>query len=106
MKNLPMKSISTIIALFICVAVSAQLQNPVSWIFSAKKLGNKMYEVHLTASISGKYHMYAQKAKGDPEDLVPTSISFIRNPLLTLQGPVKELGKKITKYEKVWEASW
>lgn len=77
------------------------LSNPVTWSFSSKKLGNKMYEVHFTATITGNYHMYAQKNMGDGP--IPTTFTFAKNPLLLLQGPVKENGKKITKYEEVWK---
>jgi thiol:disulfide interchange protein DsbD len=34
--------------------------------------------------------------------LVPTKISFIKNPLLVIDGETKEKGKMISKYEKVF----
>jgi Disulphide bond corrector protein DsbC len=81
-------------------AATAQIKKPVSWTFSSKKIADKTYEVHMTAVISGNYHMYAQKNSGD---VVPVSFSFSKNPLLSLQGGVKEVGRLISKYEEVWK---
>ena len=97
-----MRSFVSIFALFLfsAAAFAQSKLNPVSWSFSAKKTGNKTYEVHFTATLSNHYHMYAQKL--DADGPVPTSFTFAKNPLLTLQGPVKEIGKKVTVFEKVW----
>lgn len=73
----------------------------VSWTFASKKIGDKRYEVKLTATISGNYHLYAQVA--GVEGPVPTTITFAPNPLLTLDGKPAELGKKITKMEEAWD---
>ncbi len=59
-----------------------------------------MYEVSITATIAGNFHLYAQDAGVDGP--VPTKITFTPNPLLTAEGKVKETGKKITKVEEVW----
>jgi DsbC/DsbD-like thiol-disulfide interchange protein len=67
---------------------------------SAKKIGDKKYEVTITANISGDFHLYAQDAGA--EGPVPTTIKFQPNPLLTLVGKTTERGKKISKMEKVW----
>lgn len=73
----------------------------VSWTTTSKKIGDKKYEVRLTATIAGNYHMYAQIA--GVEGPVPTTISFTPNPLLLLQGKPTEQGKKITKLEEAWD---
>jgi hypothetical protein len=73
----------------------------VKWTATAKKTGDKQYELKLTASISGDFHMYAQEA--GVEGPVPTSISFTPNPLLIIDGKAIEVGKKITKVEKAWD---
>lgn len=67
---------------------------------TVKKLGNKKFEVTITATIAGNYHLYAQQA--GVEGPVPTTITFQPNPLLTLVGKTTERGKKISKMEKVW----
>ncbi len=81
----------------IFLIASAQIENPVEWSYSAKKIGNKQYEVHLTATIEGKWHLYAQDAGEGPE---PTSFIFNKNPLIKLIGKVNEIGKLETSFDK------
>ncbi len=78
-------------------SINAQINNPVKWAYSAKKVADKTYEVHLTATIDGNWHLYAQDAGEGPE---PTSFSFTANPLLSLVGKVKELGKMEKSFDK------
>jgi thiol:disulfide interchange protein DsbD len=69
----------------------AQIQNPVSWTATAKKIADKTYEIHLTANINKGWHIYSQTTpEGGP---VPTNVSFTKNPLFQLQGAAKEVGK-------------
>lgn len=77
------------VLLFVSAAVSAQ--NPVSWSFSTKKINDKTYELHLTASIQKDWHLYAQD---QPKDAIalPTTFAFNKNPLLTFAGAVQEKG--------------
>ena len=74
----------------------AQVEDPVDWNFTAKKMANNQYEVHLTANVSGNWHIYSQDCGKGPE---PTSISFLKNPLIKLQGKVNEIGKLETQYD-------
>ena len=69
----------------------AQL-NPVSWSFNSKKIADKTYEVRMTATMQPGWHLYSQV---QPEDAIaiPTDIQFNKNPLLTLNGAIKEVGK-------------
>jgi hypothetical protein len=90
-------SFSLVLAVF---AVMAQSNKEVKWAFSAKKIADKTYEVHLTASINGDWHLYAQNVGVDGP--VPTTFTFTKNPLLSFDGKVKELGKVIRKKEEVW----
>jgi cytochrome c biogenesis DsbD-like protein len=69
--------------------VNAQILNPVSWSYSSKKIGDKIYELHITAFIQDKWHVYSQDAGDGP---IPTSFVFSLNPLITLYGKVKEVG--------------
>lgn len=73
----------------------------VKWTTSSKKIGDKLYELKLTATIAGDFHLYAQDA--GVEGPVPTTISFTANPLLVLDGKTIEIGKKITKVEQAWD---
>ena len=69
----------------------AQIQNPVEWTATTKKISDKVYEVHLTANIDKGWHIYSQTTpEGGP---VPTSLTFTKNPLLTIEGHAKEVGK-------------
>lgn len=73
-----------------------QQNNPVSWSFTAKKTGDKTWELQMKATMLPKWHLYSQT---QPEDAIaiPTSFVFSPNPLFTLEGKVKETGK-IEKY--------
>lgn len=89
-----------ILAIFLLCSLFASAQNPVDWKFSAKKIKDKTFEVHLKASIASPWHIYSQTTpKGGP---VPTKILFTKNPLLTIDGNAKEDGKIKTKYEDVF----
>jgi DsbC/DsbD-like thiol-disulfide interchange protein len=70
----------------------AQLSGPVSWSFNSKKLSDKTFEVHLTADIQSGWHLYSQDQPSDAI-AIPTSVTINNNPLLKLDGKVKEVGK-------------
>ncbi len=82
--------------LFITLAANAQIENPVKWSYSAKKLADKSYELHIAANIDQNWHIYAQDAGEGPE---PTSFTFTPNPLVKLEGKVKESGKLEKTYD-------
>lgn len=87
--------------LMLGIAMTSMAQNnKVNWTFSAKKVADDTYEVHMKADISGKWHLYSQNVGVDGP--VPTSFTFTKNPLLTMDGSVKEVGKMIKKNEEVW----
>jgi uncharacterized protein YxeA len=78
-----------------------QSSKQVQWTYTTKKVADKTYEIHMTATISGDYHLYAQNVGG--EGPVPTAFSFTKNPLTNLYGKVKENGKLIKKFETAWK---
>lgn len=92
------------IVLFVAVLFSGQVvlaQNPVQWSYASKKLDGDRYEISITALIQGKWHLYSQATpEGGP---VPTRFSFANNPMILLEGAVKEEGKLHEKYEEVFE---
>ncbi|GAB4094497.1 protein-disulfide reductase DsbD domain-containing protein [Flaviaesturariibacter terrae] len=92
-----MKKLFFTLTLFVLVAAAASAQTPVSWSFSTKKINDKTYELHMTATIQNGWHLYAQQ---QPADAIaePTSFSFNKNPLLSLQGKVQEKGN-LEKYK-------
>jgi len=67
-------------------------QGPVSWSFNSKKVADKTFEVHLTADIQSGWHLYSQDQPSDAI-AIPTSVTINNNPLLKLDGKVKEVGK-------------
>ena len=89
----------TFLTLLFCsffIFSNAQIENPVRWAYSAKKIADKTYEIHLTASIDGNWHIYAQDAGEGPE---PTSFTFTANPLVKREGKVLEIGKKESAFD-------
>jgi thiol:disulfide interchange protein DsbD len=83
------------------VMVFAQSSKQVKWTFTAKKIADKTYEVHMTANINGNYHIYAQQGGDGP---VSTTFNFTRNPVLVLDGKVKEIGKLKKAYEEAFDS--
>ncbi|MBS1916108.1 MAG: hypothetical protein JST87_07515 [Bacteroidetes bacterium] len=84
--------------------VSAQSSKQVQWSYTAKKIADKTYEIHMTATINGDFHLYAQHQHiaGDVGP-VPTTFTFTKNPLLVLDKEIKETGKVIKKHEDAWK---
>jgi hypothetical protein len=76
-------------------------QNPVQWQFTSKKIKDKTYEVHITATIEEPWNIYSQSTPdGGP---VPTKIAFARNPLIDPSGKIKEVGTLKKKFEDVFD---
>lgn len=89
-----------LLGMFLWGISNAQIKNPVQWKFLAKKRTAGTYELHLTATIEKGWHLYSQTTpEGGP---VPTRIEFVKNPLVTLIGKAKELGKLEQHHEKLF----
>ena len=83
----------TLFTLMLLGFMSSQAQiNPVTWSFTAKKTGEKTYEIHMTARIQPGWHLYSQE---QPDDAIaiPTSFTVRPNPLFSKDGKIKEVGK-------------
>ena len=82
------------------ISVVAFAQNPTAWSFSAKKINAKTFEIYLTAELEDGWHTYSQfTPDGGP---APTEINFTKNPLVTLTGAVKEVGKMEEHFEPLF----
>src|ERR671913_205394 len=83
--------------LFFSSVCFAQQLSPVSWSFASKKIAENVFEVQLIATIQSGWHLYSQQ---QPADAIaqPTSFTFNKNPLVALEGKVKEIGK-LEKYK-------
>jgi len=80
--------------------VFAQVQNPVKWTFSSKKIDASTYELSMTANIEPGWHVYSQTTPdGGP---YATVISYTKNPLLSVDGATKEVGKLEQKHEELF----
>lgn len=92
-----MRRLLVIAFLFIAVAGFSQQASPVSWTFASKKISDNVYEVQLVATIQPGWHLYSQS---QPSKAIaqPTTFNFSKNPLLDLDGKVKEIGK-LEKYK-------
>jgi thiol:disulfide interchange protein DsbD len=99
-----MKKIFSILAfLFIAYAASAQIQDPVDWSYSVKKVSADTYTFTAKANIEGDWHIYSQTTgKGGP---VPTKINFNKNPLVTVVGATKEIGKVKQVYDALFKTN-
>lgn len=91
--------LSLLVTLIGTVAM-AQSDKEVKWAYSAKKIADKTYEVHLTATVGNSWHIYSQNVGVDGP--IPTKFEFTKNPLVTVDGKVNEVGKMVSKNEEVW----
>ncbi len=90
------------IILFLLVVVfvinaNAQIENPVKWTYTSKKISDGKYELHMTAILEGKWHIYSQQAGEGP---VATEFKFDKNPVLKTEGSIAEVGKINKEYDK------
>jgi len=89
MKKILLKLLIILIVLLPIVS-HAQVQNPVKWEYNVKSAGNGVYTLHFTATINKGWHIYSQTTpEGGP---VPTAFVFVKNPLVSMVGVVKEVG--------------
>jgi thiol:disulfide interchange protein DsbD len=86
--------------LFVYTGLAQTHLKPYAWSYSAKKIAGNTYELHFVIDVNNPWHTYSQfTPDGGP---VPTRFSFTKNPLYTLDGPVKENGKLQQKHEDVF----
>lgn len=96
-----MKSIILFCIFFASLSVSAQILDPVKWTFSTSKIAEQTYEVRLTASVKSPWAVYSQHTpEGGP---LPTTISFNKNPIVTLKDNAKEIGKLYKKQDQTFD---
>lgn len=94
---------SAALTLLILVSLCASAQKQVRWKFSAKRIADKTYEIHLTARIEQPWHIYSLATP--PGGAPATRIEFSHNPIVTINGAVREEGKMITQYEELFGVS-
>lgn len=94
------RTVLALLCAFLSVAAMAQLQDPVKWTAKSRKTATG-YEVVLSATLPKAWHIYSQKTGADGP--VPTSLKFTKNPLLTFEGEVKEVGKMKEQYDRLFD---
>lgn len=95
-------SIITAFVLLLASQLHAQIKDPVSWTAKSRKKGDA-YEIVLTAVLPKPWHIYSQTTgDGGP---IPTKITFSKNPLVSLDGQVKELGTLKQEYDKLFDTN-
>ncbi|MFM6969691.1 MAG: protein-disulfide reductase DsbD domain-containing protein [Sediminibacterium sp.] len=99
-----MKKIITLFSvIWITATAVAQIQDPVDWSYSVKKVSADTYTFTATANIDGDWHIYSQTTgKGGP---VPTKINFNKNPLITIVGATKETGQVKQVYDELFKTT-
>jgi thiol:disulfide interchange protein DsbD len=99
-----MKKIITLLSvIWITTTAAAQIQDPVDWSYSVKKVSTDTYTFTATANIEGDWHIYSQTTgKGGP---VPTKINFNKNPLITIVGATKETGQVKQVYDELFKTT-
>ena len=94
------KILSLVVAALFSLTVTAQIKDPVKWVAASRKVANG-YEVVVTATLPKPWHIYSQfTGDGGP---VATSFTFSKNPLVTLEGKVKEVGKLKEQFDKLFD---
>lgn len=95
-----MKKAFTYVLLLVLTS-GAMIQAQVEWKYAAKKIGDKTYELRVTAEIDEPWKIYSQQTpQGGP---LPTTFKFLSNPLVQLSGSVKEVGDLKIYHEEVFD---
>jgi len=82
------------------IAGNANAQQPITWNFSSKKIGENTFELHFSATIENSWHTYSQTTPaGGP---APTKISFAKNPLCQPVGKTREVGELENSYDEAF----
>lgn len=95
-----MRKILFLLLLSVPVVSFGQVQNPVKWSFASKKIDETTFAISLRATLDPAWHIYSQTTPdGGPS---ATTIAFAKNPLITLDGVVKEIGKLEQRHEELF----
>jgi thiol:disulfide interchange protein DsbD len=82
-----------LLPVFVLAAFGTNAQlNPVTWSFTANKVSDKTYEIHMKATIQTNWHLYSQK-QPDNAIAIPTKFTITPNPIFKADGKINEIGK-------------
>jgi hypothetical protein len=88
------------LVLFGLMSLQASAQKPVRWKFSAVRIADRTYEIHLTAKVEQPWHIYSQTTP--PGGPAAAKIEFSVNPIVAINGTIREAGELITTTEKLF----
>jgi thiol:disulfide interchange protein DsbD len=83
--------------LLLTFSASAQIENPVTWIYTSKQISPQEYELIFKAAIQKPWHLYSQDIPMAPP---ATTFKFEKDSAFTLEGKVVERGDVIKEYDK------
>lgn len=83
--------------MFLGLALSAQILEPVKWSFSSKKLTANTYELRFKASIDNRWHLYSQDIPMAPP---ATTFHFVKDSSYQRIDTVMEIGNVIQEFDK------
>jgi thiol:disulfide interchange protein len=90
-----------LLAGFCVLSATAQIEKPVKWKFSNKKLNDCEYELVFTGTISEHWHVYSLNQKGE-DGPNPSQLMFDKAKGYELIGKTTE-GTPVKTYDKVFE---
>lgn len=84
----------------LCSVLPPRQTSHVQWTFTANKITNRIYDIHVTATIDKGWHIYSQS---QPKDAiaVPMLIMVVQNKYVTHVGGFKEIGNKIHYHDPI-----
>jgi hypothetical protein len=94
------KLLLVLMAVLFTTAAFAQIETPVKWSYTAKKLNATEAVVFVKATIDEGWHIYSQNVK--PGGPVATTFTFAPSKAYTLVGKTAE-PKAITQYESAFK---
>ncbi|PLX14668.1 MAG: disulfide bond formation protein DsbD [Marinilabiliales bacterium] len=78
-----------------------KIVEPVSWVFSSEKVGERQFDLIFTATVEEGYHLYSvEKVEDGP---LPTEFVFEEQNGFKLVGKAEEVTKPVEEYDKVFE---
>ena len=90
-----------LLALLFTLSLQAQIQDPVSWEYGKKDLGNNQVELTMTATIEKGWHLYAIDLP-DSTSVIPTGFTFEESPDYRIVGATRE-PEPIEEYDPNFE---
>jgi hypothetical protein len=96
-----MKKLLLLLIVFTGMISSGTAQSPARFNYDVKKIDGLHYRLTITVNINSPWHIYAQDA---PPPVLPTTISFAKNPMVEFKSKPVEKGNLVTKHDEVFDA--